>query len=90
MLDEPLMRAPRDDDAVARSRSIYRCAHRRYPSAAPVASFLPHIVVDTQISSRKTRSGDGEAYAALRRRKDWNEKLKNLESLDYEVIDNRW
>ena len=47
MLDEPLMRAPRDDDAVVRSRSIYRCAHRRYPSAAPVASFLPHFVVDT-------------------------------------------
>ena len=44
-----------------------------------------------QISSlAKTRSGDGEAYATLRRRKDWNEKLKNLESLDYEVIDNRW
>ena len=47
MLDEPLMRAPHDHDAVARSRSIYRCAHRRYPSAAPVASFLPHIVIDT-------------------------------------------
>jgi hypothetical protein len=29
MLNELLMRAPRDDDAVARSRSIYRCAHRR-------------------------------------------------------------
>lgn len=42
-------------------------------------SFLPN-----------ARSGDGEAYAALRRRKDWNEKLRNLESLDYEVIDNRW
>jgi len=48
------------------------------------------LLLTLQISSRKTPSGDGEAYAALRRRKDWNEKLKNLESLDYEVIDNRW
>jgi hypothetical protein len=48
------------------------------------------LLLTRQISSRKTRSGDGEAYAALRRRKDWNEKLRNLESLDYEVIDNRW
>ena len=37
-----------------------------------------------------TRSGDGAAYATLRRRKPWSgEKLQSLESLDYEVIDNK-
>lgn len=35
------------------------------------------------------RSGDHEAYAELRARDDWSEKVRNLESLDYEVIDNR-
>ena len=54
MLDEPLItRARREDDAVARSRSIYRCAHRRYPVPAPVASFLPHIVDTPDLVSRE-------------------------------------
>ena len=72
MLDEPLItRALPDDDAVVRSRSIYRCALRRYPFPAPVASFLPRIVDtrDLENTQRRRRGVRGASPAQELERK---------------------
>jgi len=51
---------------------------------------LTYSCVDASAPPRHpTRSGNAEAYADLRRRRNWTEKLQSLESLDYEVIDNK-
>jgi len=79
--------------STTRSRGLARyTGARTADTRLPLPSRLPcRALLTRQISFLpNARSGDGEAYAALRRRKDWNEKLRNLESLDYEVIDNRW